>query len=57
MAGAASTVEVSLNGTPIYQTAAANLGSGGVATMQIGNDTKAQAFDLVADSIVVTVPG
>ena len=56
-AGAASTVEVTLNGVPVYATAAANLGSGGVTSVQIGNDTKSQAFDLVADTVAVTVPG
>jgi hypothetical protein len=56
-AGAAGTVEVSLNGSQIYRTTAANLGSNGVATVQIGNDTKSQAFELVADEILVTVPG
>jgi hypothetical protein len=56
-AGSASTLEVSLNGSQIYRTTAANLGSSGVATVQIGNDTKTQAFDLLADEIAVTVPG
>ncbi len=56
-AGAGSTVEVFLNGSPIYRTTAANLGSSGVATVQIGNDTKGQAFELVTDEITVTVPG
>jgi hypothetical protein len=56
-AGSASTVEVLLNGSQIYKTTAANLGSSGVATVQIGNDTKSQAFDLAADEITVTVPG
>jgi hypothetical protein len=51
--GASSTVEVRLNGTLIYQTTSANLGTAGVSTLQIGNDTAAQAFNLVADTINV----
>ena len=56
-AGAASTVEVSLNGTLVYQTTSANLGSGGILTVQIGNETSAQAFTLVADNIAVQGTG
>jgi hypothetical protein len=51
--GASSTVEVRLNGTLIYQVTNANLGSAGVSTVQIGNDTAAQAFSIVADTISV----
>jgi hypothetical protein len=51
--GASSTVEIRLNGTLIYQTASASLGTAGVSTVQIGNDTSAQAFSLVADTINV----
>ena len=42
--GTASTVEVRLNGSVIYQTTSASLGTAGVSTVQIGNDTAAQAF-------------
>lgn len=49
----ASTVEAHLNGALVYATNTASLGSGGVATIQIGNDTAAQAFALVADDIAV----
>jgi hypothetical protein len=52
VAGTASTVEVFLNGTMIYQTTSANLGTSNVATMQIGNDTAAQAGTIVADNLV-----
>jgi Concanavalin A-like lectin/glucanases superfamily len=52
-AGAASTVEVRLNGSLVYSTTAASLGTAGVSTTQIGNDTAAQAFNLVADNISV----
>ena len=51
--GAASTVEVRLNGTLIYQTTSASLGTAGVSTVQIGNDTAAQAFTIIADTIDV----
>ena len=53
IAGATSTVEVRLNGTLVYQATNASLGTAGVATIQIGNDTAAQAFALVADTINV----
>ncbi len=52
IAGATSTVQVLLNGTLIYQTTSANLGTSNVSTMQIGNDTAAQAGTIVADNIV-----
>ena len=48
----ASTIEVWLNGTLILQTTTASLGSSGVLTVQIGNDTASQAFTLYADNIV-----
>jgi hypothetical protein len=51
--GPSSTVEVRLNGTLIYQTIGASLGTAGVSTIQIGNDTGAQAFTIVADTISV----
>jgi hypothetical protein len=51
--GAASTIAVSLNGTQIYQTTSANLGTAGISTLQLGNDTGAQTFALVADTISV----
>lgn len=51
--GASSTVEVRLNGTLIYRSTSANLGTAGASTVQIGNDTAAQAFTIVADTIDV----
>jgi Concanavalin A-like lectin/glucanases superfamily len=51
--GAASSVTVTLNGQQIYQTTTANLGAAGIATLQLGNDTAAQTFSLVADNISV----
>ena len=50
-AGASSTVEVVLNGTKVYSTSTANLTATGISTIQIGNDTAAQAFALYADTI------
>ena len=54
--GAASTVRVSVNGVVVYANSAANLGSAGLTTIQLGNDTKRQAFDLFADNVVVREP-
>jgi hypothetical protein len=51
--GAASTVEVSLNGTQVFTSSTQSLGTAGVSTIQIGNDTAAQAFTVVADTIDV----
>jgi hypothetical protein len=51
--GAASTVEVKLNGTQVYSSNTQSLGTAGVSTIQIGNDTAAQAFNIVADTIDV----
>jgi hypothetical protein len=51
--GAASTVAITLDGTQVYRTTNANLGTAGVATLQIGNDKAAQAFRIVADTISV----
>jgi hypothetical protein len=51
--GAASTVAITLNGKQIYQTTTASLGTAGITTVQIGNDTGAQTFSLVADTISI----
>jgi hypothetical protein len=51
--GASSTIEVRLNGTLVYRTTTVDLGTAGVATIQLGNDTAAQAFNLVADTVTV----
>jgi len=50
----ASTVEVRLDGILIYRTTSASLGSAGIRTIQIGNDTARQTFTLVADNILAT---
>jgi hypothetical protein len=49
--GASSTVEVRLNGTLVFSNSALSLGTNGVSTIQIGNDTAAQTFNIVADNI------
>jgi Concanavalin A-like lectin/glucanases superfamily len=49
--GASSTIEVFLNGTAVYRTTTASLSATGISTIQIGNDTAAQAFALYADTI------
>ena len=46
-------MEARLNGTLVYTTTAASLGTAGVQAIQIGNDTSAQAFGLYADTIAV----
>ncbi|HEY3165521.1 MAG TPA: hypothetical protein VGJ71_14245, partial [Candidatus Limnocylindrales bacterium] len=51
--GTASTVEVQLNGSTIYLTSSASLGSAGVASVQIGNEIAAQTFSVTADNITV----
>jgi PKD repeat protein len=51
--GTSSTVEARLNGTLIYQTTSASLGTAGTSTVQIGNDTAAQPFNIVVDTINV----
>src|SRR4051812_7703578 len=51
--GASSTIDVSVNGAPVYHTGSAALSGSSVATIQIGNDSAAQAFNLVADTISV----
>jgi hypothetical protein len=51
--GTTSTIEVSLNGQLIYQATNASLGTAGVSTVQIGNDTAAQPFTIVVDTINV----
>jgi hypothetical protein len=52
--GASSTVEVRLNGTVVYQTTSASLGTAGILTVEIGNDTPSQVYKVTADNIAVT---
>ncbi|HEX8157467.1 MAG TPA: LamG-like jellyroll fold domain-containing protein [Solirubrobacteraceae bacterium] len=49
--GGNSIVAVRLNGTQIYATTNANLGTTGVSTFQVGNDTAAQPFSIIVDTI------
>src|SRR5207247_2745825 len=46
-----SDLEVRLNGNLVYSTAGANLGTTAAASLQIGNETAAQTFTVVADNI------
>ena len=52
--GTSSTVVVRLNGSIVYQTAAANLGTSGVLLVQIGNETASQVFGVTVDNVTVT---
>ncbi len=47
--------EVWLDGAKVYETSKASLGTGPIESVQLGNETAAQAYTLVADEIVVTV--
>jgi hypothetical protein len=49
----ASTLIVRLNGAQIYSTSTASLGTAGVSTIQLGNDTKSQPFIVYADDMEV----
>ncbi|KRT63998.1 MAG: OmpA domain-containing protein [Chloroflexi bacterium CSP1-4] len=50
----ASTVELWLDGSKVLTATTANLGTSGVRSVQIGNDTSKQTFALVADDVLVT---
>src|SRR3954451_21172802 len=56
-AGANSTIEVKVDGTQVSSTTTASLGTAGVQTIQVGNDTAAQAFSLAADDVDVEGAG
>jgi len=49
-----STIQVSMNGSLIYQTTTASLGTSGIRTIQIGND-KQLPFALYGDNIVARI--
>ncbi|HYY04116.1 MAG TPA: hypothetical protein VE736_09560, partial [Gaiellaceae bacterium] len=51
-----STVEVRLNGTVVYSSTVANVGTLPIGSMQIGNETAKQTFTLVTDNITARVP-
>lgn len=48
-----STIEVFINDTLVLTTNSASLGTTGVLTVQIGNDTSKQIFTLMADDVVI----
>jgi len=49
----ADTIESSLDGVQLIRTTTATLGTDGITAVQIGNETKKQAFSLVADDVVI----
>jgi hypothetical protein len=53
-AAGAATVVVSINGTQVYSTTTASVGAS-VAAVQLGNDTKKQPFQIIADNVSVTL--
>jgi hypothetical protein len=52
--GSASTIEVRFNGSVVFSTTSAGLGTLSVGTVQIGNDTASQKYTVIADNILVT---
>ncbi len=52
--GSSSTFQVAMNGTRVYDTTTAALGSSGLSTIQLGNQMKAEYLDLYVDNISVT---
>ena len=52
----AGTVEVSFDGRLVYDATALDRRTGGILTVQLGNQRKAQAFALIADDIATWVP-
>jgi hypothetical protein len=53
IAGAASIVQVTVDGANVYTTSTASLGTSGIKTMQLGNDTAAQQFSIAVDNVSV----
>ena len=54
VAGTSSTISLQLNGTTIFASSAANLGSTGIAAVQIGNETARQAGAVAVDDLMVS---
>jgi hypothetical protein len=54
VAGTSSTILLQLNGTTIFQSAVANLGTTGIAALQIGNETARQSGAVAVDDIAVS---
>ena len=50
----ASTIEVYQNGILIYQTTTASLGTSGILSVQVGNETAKQIFTLFADNVQIS---
>jgi len=50
----ASTIEVYQNGALIYQTTTASLGTSGILSAQVGNETAKQVFTLFADNVQIS---
>jgi hypothetical protein len=50
----ASTIQVYQDGTLIYQTMTASLGTSGVLTAQVGNETAKQIYTLFADNVQIS---
>jgi hypothetical protein len=51
--GSSSTIELAIDGKPVYASTEATLNTSGLATFQLGNDTKKQAFDLFVDNVMI----
>jgi hypothetical protein len=57
IAGAASIVQVKVNGAQVYATSRANLRASAVKTLQLGNDTATQQFAIAVDDVSVSAGG
>jgi hypothetical protein len=57
IAGAASIVQVTVNGAQVYATSKANLRASAVKTLQLGNDTAAQRSAIAVDNVSVRAGG
>ena len=56
VAGTSSTIDLKLNGVTIYHTTAASLGTAGILTVQVGNDTSRQVGTVAVDDVTVSSP-
>jgi hypothetical protein len=52
----AGTIVAKLNGTTIYQTTTANIGTAGVGMFQLGNEVQKQTFGILVDNVLVVNP-
>ena len=53
VSGTSSLVEIRLGGTLIHRSTAASLGTQGISTIQVGNETSGQTFNAVWDDVFV----